>query len=81
MTELSISQAQIQFTKLLNKTVVIWDRKRRKKKAVIVPYDEYCRLITNTNIDTPKDGVFDKFVGMLDNDFQDDDARYQAIVG
>ena len=82
MTELSISQAQTQFTKLLNKTVVIWDRKRREKKAVIMPYDEYRRLTENANrTNVPHDGAFDKFVGMLDNDFQDDDARYRAIIG
>ena len=45
MLELGISQAQTQFTKLLNQTVVIVDKKSHIKKAVILPYEEYTQII------------------------------------
>ena len=45
MLELGISQAQTQFTKLLNQTVLIIDKKAHNKKAVILPYDEYLTLV------------------------------------
>jgi hypothetical protein len=38
MLELGISQAQTQFTQLLNQTVLIIDKKAHNKKAVILPY-------------------------------------------
>ena len=46
MLELGISQAQTQFTQILNQTVLIVDKKAHNKKAVILPYDEYKRLIS-----------------------------------
>jgi hypothetical protein len=45
MLELGISQAQAQFTKLLSQTVFIVDKKAHQKKAVIMPYEEYEKLI------------------------------------
>ncbi len=39
MRELGISQAQRQFTKLLNQEVTIVDKKNKAKKAVILPFD------------------------------------------
>ncbi len=81
MIEISISQAQTQFTKLLTQTVLIVDKKANHKKAVIIPYEEYSRLVakaaSNENL---KDGIFSKFVGILDNDFVSSDAKYQEIV-
>ena len=41
MIELGIAQAQSQFTKILNKKVLIVDKKTAKKKAVLIPYEEY----------------------------------------
>lgn len=43
MLELGISQAQAQFTQLLNQTVLIVDKKVHHKKAVILPYDGYIK--------------------------------------
>ncbi len=81
MLELGISQAQAQFTKLLNKTVVIVDKKSHIKKAVIMPYEEYMHLIKKSlpkeNIDN---GVFNKFAGVLDNKFETDDEKYNKVV-
>ena len=48
MLELGISQAQAQFTKLLTQTVFIVDKKARQKKAVILPYEEYERLLKSS---------------------------------
>lgn len=81
MLELGISQAQAQFTKLLNQTVFIVDKKAHQKKAVIMPYEEYEKLIKlSIRKENLEKGSFNQFVGMLDNDFTTDDEKYQAIV-
>lgn len=81
MLELGISQAQAQFTKLLTQTVFIVDKKAHQKKAVIMPYEEYVRLIKqSTTKESLANGSFNKFVGILDNDFKTDDIKYKAIV-
>ena len=80
MLELGISQAQAQFTKLLTKTVFIVDKKAHQKKAVIMPYEEYEKLIKNSIKKELEEGSFNKFVGILDNNFKIDDEKYEAIV-
>jgi len=81
MLELGISQAQTQFTKLLTKTVIIVDKKAHIKKAVIMPYDEYMRLIKKTLREENMDnGVFSQFAGLLESDFKTDDEKYNKIV-
>ncbi|HIO91123.1 MAG TPA: type II toxin-antitoxin system Phd/YefM family antitoxin [Campylobacterales bacterium] len=81
MLELGISQAQTQFTKLLNKTVLIVDKKANHKKAVILPYEEYLALISSSyKKDDLDSGSFCKFVGILDDDFKTDDLKYSEIV-
>jgi len=81
MLELSISQAQAQFTKLLNKTAIIVDKKSNIKKAVMIPYEEYCLLMQRASGNgDQKKGVFDRFVGTLDSEFQTDDIKYHRIV-
>ena len=81
MIELGIAQAQTQFTRLLGKTVTIVDKKARKKRAVIMPYEAYRKLLQQARKNNKqKHGVFDPYVGVLDKDFETDDARYQAIV-
>ena len=81
MLELGISQAQAQFTKLLSQTVFIVDKKAHKKKAVIMPYEEYEKLIRqSTSTESLEEGSFNKFVGILDNNFVTDDEKYKAIV-
>ena len=82
MLELGISQAQAQFTQLLNQTVLIVDKKAHHKKAVILPYEEYKNLVSKIqkkeeNLDG---GVFSQFVGVLDNDFKTTDIKYNEIV-
>lgn len=82
MLELGISQAQSQFTQLLNQTVLIVDKKAHHKKAVILPYEEYTNLLAraSNNNETLQDGVFSQFVGVLDDDFKTDDTKYNEIV-
>lgn len=81
MLELGISQAQAQFTKLLTQTVFIVDKKAHQKKAVIMPYEEYERLIKQSiRKENLEDGSFNKFIGILDNEFRTDDEKYKAIV-
>ena len=82
MLELGISQAQTQFTQLLNQTVLIIDKKSHNKKAVIVPYEKYMELLTNipTQNKTEDAGVFSKFVGVLDNTFETNDIKYNEII-
>jgi len=81
MLELGISQAQSQFTKLLTKESIIIDKKSNIKKAVIIPYEEYSRLLkmASRNRDL-NDGIFNQFVGTLDNKFKIDDNKYNRII-
>ena len=79
MIELGISQAQAQFTKLLSQSILVVDKKARTKKAVILPYEEYQRLLQRLRASDDSE-VFDKFVGILDNNFQTDDEKYNRIV-
>jgi hypothetical protein len=47
-----------------------------------MPYEEYVRLIKqSTTKENLENGSFNKFVGMLDDDFKIDDVKYKAIVG
>ena len=81
MLELGISQAQAQFTKILNQTVIIVDKKAHSKKAVILPYDEYDKLIKKTiTAEELQSGGFEDFIGILDNNFKTDDLKYNRIV-
>lgn len=81
MLELGISQAQAQFTKLLSQTVFIVDKKAHQKKAVIMPYEEYEKLLKQSiRKENLEEGSFNKFVGILDNKFISDDEKYKAIV-
>jgi len=80
MLTLGISQAQAQFTKLLDKKVTIIDKKSKKEKAVILPYSEYIALLNRVNKKDLKEGTFSKFVGLLDKNFKTNDPRYQEIV-
>ena len=81
MLELGISQAQSQFTKLLSKTAVIIDKKSNIKKAVMMPYKEYSRLLKLANQNKESDnGIFNQFIGTLDNNFKTDDEKYHRIV-
>lgn len=75
MLELGVSQAQVQFTQLLNE-------KAHHKKVVILPYEEYSRLIikASNNNRALEDSVFSQFVGILDNDFKSDDIKYNEII-
>jgi hypothetical protein len=78
MKELSISQAQKKFTSLLSETTTIVDKKSHVKKAVLIPYELYEKLIQGININKEKD--ISKFSGLLSENFDTDDARYNAIV-
>ncbi len=82
MLELGISQAQSQFTQLLTQTVLIVDKKAHRKKAVILPYDEYKSLLARASINKENLGssTFSKFVGILDDDYKTDDAKYNKII-
>lgn len=81
MLELGISQAQAQFTKLLTQTVFIIDKKAHKKKAVIMPYEEYEKLLEQSvSKESLEEGSFNSFVGILDDEFVADDEKYKAIV-
>ena len=64
MIELGVSQAQSQFTKLLDKTTLIVDKKSNQKKAVLLPYEIYLKLL------------FDRFVGSLDENFITNDKNF-----
>ncbi|KIM11901.1 MAG: hypothetical protein KU37_03335 [Sulfuricurvum sp. PC08-66] len=81
MIQLGISQAQNQFTKLLNQTVLIIDKKTQTKKAMILPYAEYEALLKKaTSKEDLAKGGFASFTGSLSETFVTDDARYKAIV-
>lgn len=79
MLSLGISQAQSQFTKLLNQTVLVVDKKSNKKKAVILPYEAYERLLKKQ--ETKGGRGFSEFVGVLKEAYETDDRKYHKIVG
>ena len=81
MLELGISQAQTQFTKLLTQTVLIVDKKAHIKKAVILPYEEYEKLLRQSaTVENLENGSFNQFVGILDEKFSTKDVKYNEIV-
>ena len=81
MVEVGIAQAQTHFTKLLDHTVLIVDKKSHRKRAVIVPYEEYVRLTSDKRSEAyPSKGVFSRFVGVLDSEFHTDNPKYNEIV-
>ncbi len=82
MLELGIAQAQTQFTQLLNQSVLIIDKKAHNRKAVILPYEEYLKLVAKAsqNIDKVEDSSFSNFIGILDNEFETDDTKYNEII-
>ena len=82
MLELGISQAQVQFTKLLNQTVLIVDKKAHHKKAVILPYKEYASLLEKASLNqgAKKENTFAQFIGILDNEFETRDLKYKEII-
>ncbi|MDC9714691.1 MAG: type II toxin-antitoxin system Phd/YefM family antitoxin [Gammaproteobacteria bacterium] len=81
MLEISVTQAQKQFSKIINKPAMIVDKKKSLKKAVILPYEVYCDLlnqsISKASLST---GGFIDFVGVLDKGFKTDNIKYQKIV-
>ena len=79
MQELGVSQAQANFTKLLKEAVTVVDKKTNTKKAVILPYEEYEKLLRKIQ-QKKKSRPFDKFVGILDKNFKTDDERYNRII-
>ncbi len=78
MLSLSVSQAQRQFTSLLSEVTTVIDKKSNIKKAVILPYEMYEKLIENRSkfVKSELDGLR----GILSSDFETDDERYNDIV-
>ena len=79
MKELGVSQAQAKFTTILSNSenVLIVDKKTKTKKAVILSYKDYQKLLKQSK--KPKNS-FNKFVGILDKNFKTDDEKYNRIV-
>jgi len=79
MQNLSVSEAQKQFTKLFSTTTIIIDKKSYVKKADLLPYETYKKLLAVSKSKQPRLN-FDSFEGVLSKDFETDDVRYQEIV-
>lgn len=83
MKELSVSQAQKQFTSLLSELEIttIIDKKSHIKKAVLMPYSLYEKLISKEHNQTLEEAIeLDQFIGLLSDEFKTEDARYNAII-
>lgn len=81
MLEISVSQAQKQFSKIISHPTMIVNKKNSLKKAVILPYDIYQELLNQSMSKTALiTGGFADFVGVLDNGFKTDDKKYQKIT-
>jgi len=78
MLNLSVSQAQRQFTSLLGEVTTVIDKKSNIKKAVILPYGMYEKLIAKSS--DAKKSEISEFLGLLSEDFVTDDERYNDIV-
>jgi len=84
MKILGIKEAQKNFSKILEEKILIIDKKHNKKKAVLIPYEEYLRLkknYENLSIGQLEKGRFKKFKGILDKNFKTKDIRYNEIIG
>jgi len=79
MLSLSVSQARKQFTSILSKPITIIDKKRNIKKAVILPYEMYEKMIAK-NERKKKKVDLDQFVGILKGNLVTDDIRYNEIL-
>ena len=79
MRELGVAQAQAKFTTILSNSenVLIVDKKTKTKKAVILSYKDYQKLLKQSK--KPKNS-FNKFIGILDKNFKTDDEKYNRIV-
>ena len=83
MKELSVSQAQKQFTSLLSELemTTIIDKKSHVKKAVLMPYGLYEKLVAKKENLPPEEKTdLEQFVGLLSKDYETDDARYNAMM-
>jgi hypothetical protein len=81
MLELGIAQAQANFTKILDEQTVIVDKKNKTKRAVILPYEMYTKLLKQIQEkEIEIKGSFSQFRGLLSKDFKTDDDRYNHIV-
>lgn len=81
MLELEISQVQARLMELLSQTVYVLDKTANERKAVLIPYAEYKNLLKRAAIkDNLNQGSFNKFVGILDNDFKTEDKKYHEIL-
>ncbi|EJF06416.1 hypothetical protein ThvES_00014940 [Thiovulum sp. ES] len=82
MLELGVADAQKSFLKILNQSTVIIDKKSHIKKAVVLPYDEYQKLLKKSmrEIVFEEDDEINQFVGMISKDFKTDDIRYNRII-
>lgn len=76
MKELGITEAQRLFTKILSVPTLILDKKNKKKKAVILPFEEYERLKRGDK----NSDEWSEFIGAESIDEHTPDPRYQAIV-
>lgn len=57
------------------------DKKARRKEAVILPYEEYERLLKQSvKKETLENGSFNQFEGMLDKNFETKDIKYNEII-
>ena len=61
-------------------TSIVVDKKSKVKKAVIMPYAEYQKLLRNQKKSPTTQGAFDEFVGTLSDSFDTDDLRYKKIL-
>lgn len=75
---LSVSQAQRKFTSLLGEVTTVIDKRSNIKKAVILPYDMYVKLIENK--ESTAKSELDGLRGILSADFETEDERYNDIV-
>ncbi len=84
MIEIGIAEAQNKFTKLLSTAVTIVDKKSHKKKAVILPYSVYEKLVRTQRKEKVfrDDAELDAFLGLLEgaDTLDTNDERYKAIV-
>ncbi len=84
MIEMGISEVQNQFTKILSQSVTIVDKKSHKKRAVILPYEVYEKLLLREKKSKlfEADDELEAFVGILKgaDKLENQDERYKAII-
>lgn len=82
MLEIGVAEAQKSLLKILDTSTIIIDRRSNVRKAVVLPYAEYEKLLRQNRREIlfEKDDEIEQFIGLFSKDFKADDIKYNKII-